>query len=93
MDSRSPTTAQEVWKPFTMIDSVAIEEVFSLQPNTSVPIPTDGGRYDVNIGDRTKTTVYWKDECNDQVTELRKFEALGGIRSHDQKVWIPRQYH
>jgi hypothetical protein len=33
-----PVTVQEVWKPFTMIDSVAIEEIFNLNMNTEEPV-------------------------------------------------------
>ena len=48
---------QEVWKPFSMIDSVAIEDAFVSEHHKSDAelIPTDGGRYDVNIGERAKT--------------------------------------
>ena len=35
---------QEQWKPFTMIDSVAIEDVYETNPQATEPIPTDGGR-------------------------------------------------
>ena len=30
--------------------------------NDSVDIPTDGGRYDVNIAQRVKKAVYWDDD-------------------------------
>ena len=54
---------KHVWKPFSMIDSVAIEDCYANDDVANVdPIPTDGGRYDVNIPNRTKTSVYWSEE-------------------------------
>lgn len=57
------------WKPFSVIDSLALEEASNqsdLTPDTLVP--TDGGRYDVNILCRKKFPVYW----NEQPSEVRR---------------------
>ena len=43
---------QVQWKPFSMIDSVAIEDIFTMNPMASELVPTDGGRYDVSIPHR-----------------------------------------
>ncbi|KAF2879623.1 hypothetical protein ILUMI_26536 [Ignelater luminosus] len=49
-----------LWQPFSMVDSLALEEAFTsadLSPNTVVA--TDGGRYDVNILRRERYPAYW----------------------------------
>lgn len=53
---------EERWKPFSMADSMAIEDVFGASPDSKEVISADGGRYDVCIADRTKNAVYWKEE-------------------------------
>ncbi len=53
---------KETWKPFTMVDSMNIEAVFGTNPESDELIPTDGGRFDVNIKERTKASVYWNEE-------------------------------
>ncbi|KAF5287235.1 hypothetical protein FQR65_LT12279 [Abscondita terminalis] len=58
-----------LWDPFSMLDSLALENAFTsaaLSPDTV--IPTNGGRYDVNILRREKYPVYWKDPP----TEVRR---------------------
>ncbi|XP_044256193.1 phospholipase DDHD2 [Tribolium madens] len=50
-----------VWQPFSMVDSLALEQAFTsndLDPDKVVA--TDGGRYDVNILRRQRDPVYWK---------------------------------
>lgn len=47
------------WKPFTMVDSLAIEIAFDNKDNQGM-IPTDGGRCDVDLDRRVKTPVYWR---------------------------------
>ena len=49
-------------------------------------IPTDGGRYDVSIKDRTKTTVYWKDDHNDTM-EIRRCSWF--YKSNVDGRWSP----
>ena len=53
---------REVWKPFTMVDSMRIEEAYGLNSSSCEPVSVDGGRYDVNIALRTKSAVYWVED-------------------------------
>ena len=69
-----------------MIDSVAIEEVFQLNPYTEELIPTDGGRFDVSIIDRTKVAVFWKDDLNETM-EIRRCSWF--YKSNADGRWIP----
>lgn len=52
------------WLPFTMLDSVALEEVYhSLNEGViydeDALVSTDGGRYDVDVGRRARKAIYW----------------------------------
>eukprot|EP00094_Tigriopus_californicus_P012726 TCALIF_12302-PA protein Name:"Similar to SEC23IP SEC23-interacting protein (Homo sapiens)" AED:0.13 eAED:0.13 QI:0/0.5/0.33/0.66/1/1/3/249/1076 len=47
------------WQPFTMIDSVALEDAYMADPSGSGLQPTHGGRYDVSLAQRQKRAVYW----------------------------------
>ncbi|KAK5639163.1 hypothetical protein RI129_011655 [Pyrocoelia pectoralis] len=52
---------ESLWTPFSMPDSLALEEAFTspeLSPDTI--IATDGNRYDVNVLRRERYAVYWK---------------------------------
>ena len=49
----------------------ALEQCFETDKNTSVLIPTDGGRYDVDIPKRIKMPVYWQDELNNEMEVCR----------------------
>ena len=60
---KSDSSSSDQWKPFTMVDSCAIEDAFGANPSAGDLIPTDGGRYDVNIPERTKTAVFWQEEA------------------------------
>jgi len=56
-----------VWQPFSVLDSVALEEMyFSLNEGTAVVeeslVSTDGGRYDVDVSRRERRAVYWEEE-------------------------------
>ena len=53
---------EERWKPFSMIDSMAIEDIFGINAESKEVVAADGGRYDVSLAERTKTAVYWKEE-------------------------------
>ena len=66
-----PEQITETWKPFSMRDSMSLEHFYEMDKTTEVLIPTDGGRYDVNIPKRVKTPVYWKDGLNDEM-EVRR---------------------
>ncbi|XP_048060870.1 SEC23-interacting protein [Megalobrama amblycephala] len=59
-----------VWLPFSILDSIRLEETFnSVQPDPeNVIVCTDGGRYDVQLYDRIRTSVYWEEEP----TEVRR---------------------
>ncbi|XP_056615973.1 SEC23-interacting protein [Triplophysa dalaica] len=59
-----------VWLPFSILDSIKLEDTFnSVQPDPeNVILCTDGGRYDVQLYDRTRTSVYWEEEP----TEVRR---------------------
>ncbi|KAJ8923521.1 hypothetical protein NQ315_010099 [Exocentrus adspersus] len=51
---------KKIWKPFSMVDSLVLEQAFTsndLDPDKV--IATDGGRYDVNILRRQRIPVYW----------------------------------
>ncbi|XP_063731600.1 SEC23-interacting protein isoform X2 [Eleginops maclovinus] len=59
-----------VWLPFSIIDSLQLEETYnSVQPDPeNVIIRTDGGRYDVQLYDRMRSSVFWEEEP----TEVRR---------------------
>jgi len=50
------------WTPFTFTDSQALDEAFESHDESRQIVITDGGRFDVNIPDRTRIPVYWKGE-------------------------------
>uniref|UniRef100_A0A4W4GE27 DDHD domain-containing protein n=1 Tax=Electrophorus electricus TaxID=8005 RepID=A0A4W4GE27_ELEEL len=62
--------SKNVWLPFSIVDSIQLEETFnSVQPDPeNVVVCTDGGRYDVQLYDRSRTAVYWEEEP----TEVRR---------------------
>uniref|UniRef100_A0A182TDW5 DDHD domain-containing protein n=1 Tax=Anopheles melas TaxID=34690 RepID=A0A182TDW5_9DIPT len=74
---RREIEGKSVWSPFTMADSMALEDgLTTLQArgesadaendgNPPVIVHTDGGRYDVSIRERTRTPVYWKGPANE----------------------------
>ncbi|XP_023165120.2 uncharacterized protein LOC111595558 [Drosophila hydei] len=50
-----------VWTPFSHYDSALLETSLNSEETDSTAIvPVEGGRYDVNIKERTKTPVYWE---------------------------------
>ncbi|KAE8280365.1 SEC23-interacting protein p125 [Larimichthys crocea] len=62
--------SKSMWLPFSIIDSLQLEETYnSVQPDPeNVIVRTDGGRYDVQLYDRIRTSVYWEEEP----TEVRR---------------------
>ncbi|KAF9416895.1 hypothetical protein HW555_005898 [Spodoptera exigua] len=54
---------KSIWRGFSVLDSMALEEAY-LNPdlNENTMVPTDGGRYDVNIVGRLRIPVYWTDK-------------------------------
>uniref|UniRef100_A0A4W4GH15 DDHD domain-containing protein n=1 Tax=Electrophorus electricus TaxID=8005 RepID=A0A4W4GH15_ELEEL len=59
--------SKNVWLPFSIVDSIQLEETFNSDPE-NVVVCTDGGRYDVQLYDRSRTAVYWEEEP----TEVRR---------------------
>ena len=49
------------WHPFAMSDSLAIEDAVTCGVEVVV---TDGGRFEVNLKDRKRTSVYWSSGSN-----------------------------
>ncbi|XP_017023924.1 nascent polypeptide-associated complex subunit alpha, muscle-specific form isoform X2 [Drosophila kikkawai] len=48
-----------IWTPFSHYDSALLETSLN-QDDSTIIVPVEGGRYDVNIKERTKTPVYWE---------------------------------
>ncbi|XP_055678694.1 mucin-5AC isoform X2 [Lutzomyia longipalpis] len=63
---RQKVEGKDVWTPFSMTDSLALEDGF-MNPAAAegATIATDGGRHDVNITNRTRTSIYWTAEVNE----------------------------
>ncbi|XP_034471761.1 nascent polypeptide-associated complex subunit alpha, muscle-specific form isoform X2 [Drosophila innubila] len=50
-----------VWTPFSHYDSAMLEtSLTSDESDSTCIVPVEGGRYDVNIKERTKTPVFWE---------------------------------
>ncbi|XP_063095894.1 phospholipase DDHD2 isoform X4 [Cavia porcellus] len=61
--------SKETWIPFNSEDSQQLEEAYgSGEDCNGKVVPTDGGRYDVHLGERTRYAVYWEE----QVSEVRR---------------------
>ncbi|XP_067135857.1 phospholipase DDHD2 [Centruroides vittatus] len=73
---------REIWLPFSMLDSVSLEEAHKLDPNNAV-VATDGGRYDVFIGERLRKAVYW----NESPTIVRRCTWF--YRTEGQNRFVP----
>merc|ERR1719186_1042570 len=73
---------QEIWKPFSVEDSTAIESAYE-RGSTSQAIPVDGTRYDVMIDSRVKVPVYWPG----QSLAVRRCSWFH--RSSAEGRWIP----
>uniref|UniRef100_A0A2A4K2J3 WWE domain-containing protein n=1 Tax=Heliothis virescens TaxID=7102 RepID=A0A2A4K2J3_HELVI len=54
---------KSIWRGFSVADSRALETAY-LNPdlNEQTLVPTDGGRYDVNVVGRLRIPVYWTDK-------------------------------
>ncbi|CAG5121164.1 unnamed protein product, partial [Candidula unifasciata] len=54
----------EIWRPFSVLDSMNLEVAFNTRlqesPSNTI-VQTNGGRYDVNVGLRVRTPIYWTD--------------------------------
>ncbi|XP_072946845.1 uncharacterized protein PAPLA1 isoform X1 [Epargyreus clarus] len=54
---------KSVWRGFSVTDSRTLERTFhSPDLNENTLVPTDGGRYDVNVVARQRIAVYWPDK-------------------------------
>jgi len=73
---------KDVWKPFSVEDSTAIETAFE-NGLVNQSIPVDGTRYDVNIEKRVKIPAYWKGQSFD----IRRCSWFH--RSSAEGRWIP----
>ncbi|KAK3092754.1 hypothetical protein FSP39_006892 [Pinctada imbricata] len=51
---------KEIWYPFSIMDSLQLEEAFR-NGNDTTPVSTDGGRYDVLLYNRTRRAIYWEE--------------------------------
>lgn len=49
------------WHPFSMTDSMAIESAIAMGDEI---VQTNGGRYEVNIKDRRRSSIYWPSGTN-----------------------------
>ncbi|XP_059611672.1 mucin-2 [Phlebotomus argentipes] len=56
---------KDVWTPFSMTDSLALEDALTCPTADNAVIATDGGRHDVSIAERTRTAIYWSAEVNE----------------------------
>ncbi|XP_069474041.1 phospholipase DDHD2 isoform X2 [Ambystoma mexicanum] len=64
-----PVDGNAYWTPFSREDSQKLEETYKGGKETAkVVIATDGGRYDVLLGERMRYAVYWEEE----ITEVRR---------------------
>ncbi|GJQ67816.1 hypothetical protein Trydic_g21102 [Trypoxylus dichotomus] len=73
-----------IWEPFSMYDSASLEKNFTspdLTPEKN--IPTEGGRFDVNILRRQKTSVYW----DSKPSEVRRCSWF--YKSHTESKYVP----
>lgn len=60
---RREVESKILWHPFSMHDSLSLEDVYnSSEITTETKVATDGGRYDVEILKRQRSPVYWPGE-------------------------------
>uniref|UniRef100_A0A286XE43 DDHD domain containing 2 n=1 Tax=Cavia porcellus TaxID=10141 RepID=A0A286XE43_CAVPO len=58
--------SKETWIPFNSEDSQQLEEAYgSGEDCNGKVVPTDGGRYDVHLGERTRYAVYWEEQASE----------------------------
>ncbi|XP_032672390.1 SEC23-interacting protein-like isoform X2 [Odontomachus brunneus] len=63
---RKEVETKILWHPFSMQDSLKLEEVHnSSEITTETTVATDGGRYDVSIMRRQRAPVYWTGTSNE----------------------------
>ncbi|XP_043839192.1 phospholipase DDHD2 isoform X2 [Dromiciops gliroides] len=65
--------SKETWIPFNTEDSQRLEEAYGSEKDCNgMVVPTDGGRYDVHLGERMRYAVYW-DELASEVRRCTWF--------------------
>ncbi|KAM9062526.1 triacylglycerol hydrolase DDHD2 isoform 3-T3 [Sarcophilus harrisii] len=65
--------SKETWIPFNAEDSHRLEEAYGSEKDCNGKVvPTDGGRYDVHLGERMRYAVYW-DELASEVRRCTWF--------------------
>ncbi|KAL1122817.1 hypothetical protein AAG570_003143 [Ranatra chinensis] len=63
---RSGINNNAMWEPFSMADSLNLEQAFtSGELNDDTIVATEGGRYDVEITQRQKVAVFWEEPPNE----------------------------
>ncbi|GAB6025018.1 hypothetical protein CHUAL_010128 [Chamberlinius hualienensis] len=76
-----------VWVPFSLLDSLHLEEEFSAKNGTAdlanVVVPTDGGRYDVYLKTQERHSVYWEES----ITPVRR--ATWFYRPYGARLFVP----
>ncbi|OWF51709.1 phospholipase DDHD2-like isoform X2 [Mizuhopecten yessoensis] len=66
-----------IWFPFSLKDSLAIEEAHRSGMEV---VPTDGGRYDVFMSNRTRKAVYWEEDPSPVVRSSWFYKREGDNR-------------
>ncbi|KAG8512443.1 Phospholipase DDHD2, partial [Galemys pyrenaicus] len=62
---------KETWIPFNSEDSQQLEEAYGSGKDCNGRIvPTDGGRYDVHLGERMRYAVYWDELASEETYML-----------------------
>ncbi|XP_039451470.1 uncharacterized protein LOC120430431 isoform X2 [Culex pipiens pallens] len=67
---RREIEGKSLWTPFSMTDSLALEDALPLasvegEESEEVMVHVDGGRHDVSVRERKMTPVYWKGATQD----------------------------
>ncbi|XP_071947613.1 triacylglycerol hydrolase DDHD2-like [Antedon mediterranea] len=82
--------SKQVWRPFTMKDSLCLEEVYNKvqEDPENCYISTDGGRYDVNLAQRSRQSIYWDEEKSQvrRCTWFYKAEGENRFIPYDEKL-------
>jgi len=73
--------SNEVWCPFSYFDSKSLESAFQLK-NENI-VRTDGGRYDVDVANMQRMSVYWQ-EAHSKVTRCTWFH-----KSEQSNIYQP----
>ncbi|XP_029645752.1 phospholipase DDHD2 isoform X2 [Octopus sinensis] len=53
---------REVWFPFSIVDSIRLENAFQNGCADGEVVATDGGRYDIQVDQRIRKAVYWSED-------------------------------